>query len=80
MRNSTVSELDVEINDQICTNDADCIRVQNTCSSCECGVPVNKIHEQKYIEKIRKICENYHGGVCDALMVYVVLVTYHQKV
>jgi hypothetical protein len=58
------SQLQVTASDQACLSDTDCTIVSNNCSTCECGVPVNKIHEQKYVQKWSKQCEGYSGSAC----------------
>ncbi|MBS3104936.1 hypothetical protein J4234_01640 [Candidatus Woesearchaeota archaeon] len=57
--------LNISVQDQICSIDEDCVRVSTDCSGCECGVPVNKIYEEKYAQRYRKVCKNYRGGVCE---------------
>ena len=61
----TAGYIEILSEDQLCFIDKDCIIVSTKCSSCECGVPINKNNEFKYKEKFIEICKNYHGGVCD---------------
>jgi len=57
----------VSIEDQTCIVDSDCTIVGTLCSTCECGVPVNKVHEQKYIDQYGDLCQDYQGPACDFL-------------
>lgn len=54
-----------EINsaDQACKADEDCIMTMVECS-CDCGVPINKIHWQKYLDAQEERCKNYDGSYC----------------
>lgn len=49
--------------DQVCKVDEDCVMAMVKCS-CDCGVPVNKIHWLKYSFEQVKRCENYKGTYC----------------
>lgn len=53
--------------DQACQYDSDCVLVSTDCSGCECGTPVNKIHQTKYANKREVLCKDYRGGVCEFL-------------
>ena len=59
-----IDQLSVAPQDQVCNVDDDCVIVSTRCDACECGAPVNKVHEQAYVERYRALCENYHGAVC----------------
>ncbi len=60
-----VWSLEVAPEDQTCNVDSDCVIVSTGCSSCECGSPANRTAEQRYIERYKTMCMDYHGGVCD---------------
>ena len=60
-----VEQLFVAPQDQACEVDNDCVIVSMLCSTCECGTPVNRLHEQGYVERYRALCKDYQGGVCD---------------
>lgn len=49
--------------DQVCEVDKDCIMAMVKCS-CNCGVPINKIYWQKYLDAQVKRCKNYKGPYC----------------
>ena len=59
------TELEVVLEDRNCALDSDCIIISTKCSACECGVPINGIYEKSYKEKFKKVCKNYHGGICE---------------
>ena len=61
----TESKLEVFLNDKNCESDADCIIIPTKCSSCGCGEPINKIYEDTYKDKFKKLCENYRGAMCE---------------
>ncbi|MDP3735598.1 MAG: hypothetical protein Q8R39_04190 [bacterium] len=63
----STAAVQIPTNDQSCTLDTDCVIVSTICSTCECGMPVNKMHEQKYVDVWKVQCKNYHGGICDYL-------------
>ena len=60
-----IDQLSVAPQDQVCNVDDDCVIVSTRCDACECCAPVNKVHEQAYIERYRALCENYYGLICD---------------
>ncbi len=49
--------------DKKCTVDEDCVTTMVKCS-CDCGVPINKIHWSKYLDKKAKRCTFYFGPMC----------------
>ncbi len=49
--------------DQSCQVDTDCIMAMVECS-CDCGIPINKIHWQKYLDKQERKCKFYTGKMC----------------
>lgn len=49
--------------DNSCEVDADCVMAMVECSS-DCGVPINKIHWQEYLDEQEKKCEFYSGKMC----------------
>lgn len=49
--------------DQVCKVDEDCVMAMVKCS-CDCGVPINKIHWQKYLDAQVERCKNYNGPYC----------------
>ena len=53
----------VETNDQSCIEDSDCVMAMVECS-CDCGVPINKIHWQKYLDMKEEKCKSYTGKTC----------------
>ena len=55
--------IEVDLADQICENDDDCIMAMVKCS-CDCGVPINKANWQKYLDEQEKMCEDYEGPMC----------------
>jgi len=55
--------LEIDSTDQACEVDDDCVMAMVKCS-CDCGIPINKIHQQKYIDEQIEICENYEGKMC----------------
>jgi len=57
--------LSVVNEDQVCELDTDCVIVDTNCSSCECGVPVNKVHQQKYKSQYEILCKNYRGPIVE---------------
>ena len=59
------SKLQVDGQDQACHDDSDCVVVSTVCSTCECGVPVNRTQAEKYEKQYQELCRDYHGGVCE---------------
>ena len=57
-------KIEIAPGDQVCVTDRDCIIVATDCSSCECGVPVNKGQKQKYEDLYDAACKDYKGAVC----------------
>lgn len=53
----------VDITDQTCKADDDCILAMVECS-CDCGIPINKIYWQKYLDVQEEKCRNYQGPYC----------------
>ncbi len=61
--------IEVNSTDQVCEVDEDCIMAMVECS-CDCGVPINKIHWQKYLDAQEKKCKNYDGPYCKVSCAY----------
>ena len=55
--------LKIDPKDQECDKDEDCILTMVKCS-CDCGLPVNRAHLQKYLDEQEKMCEDYEGKMC----------------
>jgi len=49
--------------DAKCDVDEDCTTAMVQCS-CDCGIPINKIYEQKYLDKQEEKCKFYTGMMC----------------
>ena len=49
--------------DQTCEVDEDCTMAMTECS-CDCGMPINKVHKQKYLDIQKEKCKNYKGRQC----------------
>lgn len=56
-------EINVETKDQYCNEDSECIMAMVKCS-CDCGVPINKIYLQKYLNMKEEKCKSYEGIMC----------------
>lgn len=50
--------------DQSCQLDSDCVMSPVKCS-CDCGIPINKINIQKYLDRYEEACKSYKGTMCD---------------
>ena len=55
--------VNVNLSDQTCKVDEDCIMAMTECS-CDCGIPINKIHWGKYLAEKAKKCKSYTGKMC----------------
>ena len=55
--------VEVSSSDQTCQVNEDCIMAMVECS-CDCGVPINKVHWQKYLDRQEKKCKFYAGKMC----------------
>lgn len=55
--------INVNSSDQTCKVDEDCIMAMIECS-CDCGIPINKIHWEKYLVEQAKKCKLYTGTMC----------------
>jgi len=62
--NKKVLILDVIAEDQICVTDDNCTIIMSTCEQCECGVPINKEHKQKYLNQYELLCSDFGGPMC----------------
>ena len=60
---SCTPEPNYETDDNVCVVDSDCVMALVECS-CDCGVPINKIHSQKYLDIKEEKCEFYTGRMC----------------
>ena len=58
-------QLTIEPADQTCESSNECVLVWTDCSTCDCGTPVNQIHEQKYQRAYQDLCVDYEGPVCE---------------
>lgn len=52
-------------NELYCEQDSDCTLVGISCSSCDCGNPVNIKYKEYYDQQLQEECEGYDGPVCD---------------
>lgn len=57
---------EVNSNEVYCQKDSDCVMVLTDCS-CNCGIPVNKKFEKKYLEIKEEKCKSYTGPQCKML-------------
>ena len=55
--------LEVDPLDQACAGDGECTMTMTRCS-CSCGVPINKLHQQKYLDAQTQMCRGYQGPMC----------------
>ncbi|MBI3072121.1 MAG: hypothetical protein HYY84_08365 [Deltaproteobacteria bacterium] len=55
--------LEVDAADQDCRADGDCVLTMVRCS-CDCGLPVNKVHRDKYQAAQGQMCKEYRGIMC----------------
>ncbi len=63
-KNKTIEVVsEVPASDQFCQVDADCTVAMVECS-CDCGIPINKIHRQKYVDEHERKCKSYSGVMC----------------
>lgn len=57
------TDLYIDISDRSCKVDEDCIMAMIKCS-CDCGIPINKIYLNKYLNKQNEMCKSYTGPMC----------------
>jgi hypothetical protein len=50
---------------QTCELPSDCVLVYVDCSGCDCGVPVNFLYEDYYLDLYKETCSDYEGPVCE---------------
>lgn len=60
---SSNTETNIQISDQYCQTDNDCVMAVTECS-CDCGTPINKANQQKYSDIRATKCKNYVGVMC----------------
>jgi hypothetical protein len=60
----TPVSLIVDAEDQNCESNEDCEIVGTSCSSCECGAPVNRSFRREYEIRLAELCRDYSGPVC----------------
>ncbi len=58
-------QLTIEPIDQACESSEECVLVWTDCSTCDCGTPVNRQHQEKYQMAYRELCVEYVGPVCE---------------
>lgn len=54
-----------EKDEKNCIIDEDCVWAITECSTCECGIPINKQYQEKYNIMWMEKCKDYHGPVCE---------------
>jgi hypothetical protein len=59
------NRLPVQVEHQACTANSECVLVQLDCSDCDCGTPVNKKFQTRYLAEKENQCAAYRGPVCD---------------
>ena len=59
------SAVEVAAVHQACDTADDCVLVYTDCSTCDCGTPVNRAHEELYLELYLETCRDYTGPVCE---------------
>src|SRR3972149_5249347 len=59
------TKIEVEENDKFCETDNDCVYVPTWCSECSCGDFVNKLYQQKHIDKYNEACKNLVSKKCN---------------
>jgi hypothetical protein len=57
--------LTIEPTDQNCESSEECVLVWTDCSTCDCGTPVHRHHQEKYQKAYRELCVDYSGPVCE---------------
>ena len=60
-----ISVVEIDPAHQACELPSDCVLVYVDCSGCDCGVPVNYLYEDIYINLYKEICSDYVGPVCE---------------